>query len=156
MRFLEVTERKKIESFSKSDLEYAYQTALRIKARCEQEGVGIISYYDNDFPKTLRDCTDETGKLNPPIILYYRGNVKVLEKPGVAVIGTREPTMNGIQAGKYFSSEFAKRGYNIVSGLAIGCDAAGHQGALEVGGVTTAFWLMGLIGNLSIPKRTLN
>lgn len=79
-----------------------------------------------------------------------------MEKPGVAVIGTREPTMNGIQAGKYFSSEFAKRGYNIVSGLAIGCDAAGHQGALEVGGVTTAFWLMGLIGNLSIPKRTLN
>ena len=146
---------KKIESFSKSDLEYAYQTALRIKARCEQEGVGIISYYDDDFPKMLRDCTDETGKLNPPIILYYRGNVKVLEKPGVAVIGTREPTMNGIQAGKYFSSEFAKRGYNIVSGLAMGCDAAGHQGALEVGGVTTAFLANGLDWESIYPKENL-
>lgn len=82
---------------------------------------------------------DEDGKLNPPIILYYRGDIKALNKPGIAVIGTREPTPMGTKAGNFFAGELAKNGFNIVSGLAVGCDTTGHEGALSVGGTTTAF-----------------
>lgn len=147
--------RKKLEAISNDDLEYAYEEAQNIILRCNTEGVGVISYYDEIFPDILRSCTDETGKLDPPILLYYRGNIKALEKPGIAIIGTREPTMNGVQAGKYFAGKFAKRGYNIVSGLAIGCDTTGHQGALAVNGTTTAFLANGLDWDSIYPKENL-
>ncbi len=55
-----------------------------------------------------------------------------------------------------FSGEFAKRGYNIVSGLAIGCDTTGHQGALAVGGATTAFLANGLDWDSIYPKENLD
>lgn len=145
---------KKLQSITADDLEDAHRVALRIISKCKSEDVGIISFYESIFPEILKSCVNEEGKLDPPILLYYRGNLDVLKKLGIAVIGTREPTRNGILAGKHFSGEFAKRGYNIVSGLAIGCDTTGHQGALAVGGATTAFLANGLIGIQYIPKKT--
>ena len=78
------------------------------------------------------------------MLLWYRGDLSILKLPGLAVIGTREATPEGIIGGTYISSEFAKRGFNIISGLAIGCDTCGHIGALNVGGKTTAFLANGL------------
>ena len=147
--------RKKFEAISKEDLEIAYETGQEIISRSRQNEIGIMSYFEDCFPQKLRKCTDETGKIDPPIILYYRGNKKILEKPGVAIIGTRMPTSSGLLAGKYFASEFAKRGYNIISGLAIGCDTTGHQGALEIGGTTTAFLANGLDWAVIYPKENL-
>lgn len=147
---------KKLEAITRLDLEKANKAARDIIVRCEQEEVGIISYYEDVFPEMLRKCTDEEGNQDPPTILYYKGNISALEKTGIAVIGTREPTTNGVRAGKHFSSEFAKRGFNIVSGLAIGCDTAGHQGALEVvGGVTTAILANGLDWDSIYPEENL-
>ena len=123
---------KKIQAITEDDLYHAHNIALRIIERCKEEKVGIISY------------------------LFYKGNLEALRKPGVAIIGTREPTPNGIKAGLHFSREFAKRGYNIVSGLAIGCDATGHQGALSVGGTTTAFLANGLDWASIYPKENLS
>lgn len=97
----------------------------------------------------LKLCVDETGKPNAPLVLYYRGNLDVLDKPGIAVIGTREPSPNGEKAGLHFAAEFAKRGYNIVSGIAIGCDTTDHKGA------TTAFLANGLDWDSIYPKENL-
>lgn len=146
---------KKFESITSEDLEDAYTAANRIIKRAETEGVGIISFFDPEYPEILKSCVGEDGKLDPPIILYYRGDIKALEKPGIAVIGTREPTANGEKAGIHFAGEFAKRGYNIVSGLAIGCDTTGHKGALGVGGTTTAFLANGLDWESIYPKENL-
>lgn len=146
---------KKFESIASEDLEDAYQTANRIIKQAETEGVGIISFFDPEYPEILKNCVGETGKLDPPIILYYRGDITALEMPGIAVIGTREPTANGEKAGIHFAREFAKRGYNIVSGLAIGCDTTGHKGALSVGGITTAFLANGLDWESIYPKENL-
>ena len=99
---------------------------------------------------------DEDGKPNPPIVLYYRGDINALEKPGVAVIGTREPTPMGTKAGMFFAGELAKRGYNIVSGLAVGCDATGHEGALAVDGTTTAFLANSLAWNDIYPQENVD
>ncbi len=146
---------KKLEAITSNDLEEANGLARRIIDIADKEGVGAISFYDPEYPEILRSCVDEQGKLDPPLILYYRGNIKALEKPGIAVIGTREPTPNGEKAGIHFAGEFAKRGYNIVSGLAIGCDTTGHKGALEVGGFTTAFLANGLDWDSIYPKENL-
>lgn len=146
---------KKFESKKNFEFIEANRIAKRIIGKAGEEGVGIITYYDTEYPEILRNCTDEEGKLDPPLVLYYRGDINVLTMPGVAVIGTREPTPNGIKAGKFFASEFAKRGYNIISGLAIGCDTTGHEGALEATGVTTAFLANGLDWKSIYPKENL-
>lgn len=147
---------KKFQNISCEDIMDANRVAHRIISTAKLHNVGIISYYDESYPEILKSCVGEDGKLDPPIILYYRGNLDVLKKPGIAVIGTREPTNNGIKAGEYFAAEFAKRGYNIVSGLAIGCDTTGHRGALNVNGATTAFLANGLDWESIYPKENLD
>lgn len=147
---------KIIKAISVQELEQANNIARKIMERAQYEGVGIISYFDLNYPEILRKCTDEKGKLDPPILLYFRGNINAINKPSIAIIGTREPTPNGRQAGLYFAGEFAKRGYNIVSGLAIGCDTIGHEGALKVGGITTAFLANGLDWDSIYPKENLD
>lgn len=146
----------RMSGIDKEKLFQANIAAHRIMERCDREKIGILSYFESSFPQKLRECVDEKGVLDVPIVLYYRGNIKALEKPGIAVIGTREPTENGYKAGLYFSGEFAKRGYNIVSGLAIGCDTSGHQGALNVNGTTTAFLANGLDWESIYPKENQN
>lgn len=146
---------KKFEKVSKEDLILANRTALRIIENCEIEKIGIISYFEDDFPDILKNCTNEEGKKDPPIVLYYRGNLAALKKSGVAIIGTREPTPNGVKAGLYFSRELAKKGYNIISGLAVGCDTTGHRGALDAGGTTTAFLATCLKWDDIYPKENL-
>lgn len=146
---------KKFESISFDDIRDANIIAKRIINQTENENIGIITYYDNEYPEILRQCTDEKGKLNPPLLLYFRGNLKALEIPGVAVIGTREPTPTGVNAGEFFAGEFAKLGFNIVSGLAAGCDTTGHKGALKANGITTAFLANGLDWESIYPKENL-
>lgn len=127
-----------------SDLNEAENIAQRILSASEREGIGIISYYEEDFPDILKSTIDEEGKSAPPMLLFYKGDISIINMPCIAVIGTREITPNGEKAGLYISREFAKRGFCIVSGLAIGCDTVGHKGALEVGGKTIAFLAHGL------------
>lgn len=146
---------KTFEKVTEDDLVEAHRNATRIISNSADHGVGIFSYFDDCYPDILKQCNDENGKLDPPILLYYRGDLDALKMPGVAVIGTREPTENGIKAGLYFSEQFAAKGYNIVSGLAIGCDTTGHKGALKVGGITTAFLANGLDWDSIYPKENL-
>lgn len=142
--FLKGQRGKKIESIAKADVISANQQAKRIIGNSNKHSIGLISYYDIEFPDMLRNTINEDGKSDPPLLLWYRGDLSVLKMPGIAVIGTREVTPEGVAGGTYISGEFAKRGFNIVSGLAIGCDTCGHKGALKVGGKTTAFLANGL------------
>lgn len=108
-------------------------------------GIGVMSYFDESYPATLREAKDEKGKKkDPPLVLYYKGDLSVLQMPCIAVIGTREPTPVAAKAARYIAREFARQGFCIVSGLALGCDALGHEGALEAGGKTAAFLGNGL------------
>ena len=132
------------ENISVGMLEDAMLLAHRTIDINAREGIGITTYYEDNFPAILRETINEEGKLDPPVILYYKGDLSVCQMPGLAIIGTREITEFGISAGKYLAQEFAKRGFCIVSGLAIGSDTIGHKGALAVGGKTIAFLAHGL------------
>lgn len=145
----------KFEKFSKNDLHEANARAHRILIDSENNNIGVISYFEPNFPKNLKECINENGILDPPVFLFYRGNLKALNKPGVAIIGTRKPTLNGTIAGNYFSREFAKQNFNLVSGLAIGCDTTCHEGALKENGTTTAFLANGLDWDSIYPKENL-
>jgi DNA processing protein len=81
---------------------------------------------------------------DPPPVLYAQGNVDVLRKLSVAVIGTRRPSKYGSQCGQKLAAGLARDGIAIVSGLAEGCDTAGHLGALDSAGATVAVLAHGL------------
>ena len=144
---------KKLEAIGVDDIIEANNSAKRIIEASARESIGLVGYYDDTFPNILRQTINEEGKLDPPLLLWYRGDLSIANLPGVAVIGTREATPEGIAGGTFLSGEFAKRGFNIVSGLAIGCDTCGHKGALKVGGRTTAFLANGLDHDSIYPEE---
>lgn len=122
----------------------AYEKAQEIINEHADKGIGIVTYYDSNYPQILKSTISEDGKVAPPLVLYYKGDLSIAQNPGLAVIGTREITEAGEKAGLYLAQEFAKRGFVIVSGLAVGCDTIGHRGALLAGGKTIAFLAHGL------------
>lgn len=144
---------KKFENLVKDDIVEANSYAKRIIEKSEEANIGLISYYDVGYPDILKRTIDEEGKLDPPLLLWYRGDISIIGLPAIAIIGTREATPEGISGGTYIASEFAKQGFNIVSGLAIGCDTCGHRGALNVGGKTTAFLANGLDHDSIYPSE---
>lgn len=144
---------KKIEAISSRDLIEANDEAKRIIESSAKKSIGLISYYDADFPEQLHRTINEEGKSEPPLLLWYKGDLSVINMPSIAIIGTREITSEGVKGDLYISGEIAKRGFNVVSGLAIGCDTYAHKGALNVGGKTTAFLANSLEYELVYPSE---
>jgi len=123
-----------VESLIKSN-----QQANNILLKSEKEGIHIIDTSSTDFPNSLLEIE------NPPIVLHYKGNKSLLsDLNNIAVIGTREPSEIGIKLGERITEIFVSEGYNIVSGLAIGCDSIAHETCLNKGGKTIAILANGL------------
>jgi DNA processing protein len=91
-----------------------------------------------DYPPLLRESPDA------PAVLYVRGETQVLRDPQLAMVGSRNPTAGGRSTARDFASFFARAGLTITSGLALGIDAACHEGALVAGGPTIAVLGCGL------------
>ena len=87
---------------------------------------------DSDYPELLKNIYD------PPFMLVWRGNKACLYKKTVAVVGTRRPSFAGIQAARDLAAKLAGKNYTVVSGLALGIDAAAHKGAVSAGKASTA------------------
>lgn len=107
--------------------------------RLEKLNAVIITLEDDDYPDLLREIHD------PPIALYVRGDLrKAMERPALAVVGSRRCSTYGVNVAESLSRDLASHGLTIVSGLARGIDAAAHRGALELGGQTIAIVGTGL------------
>lgn len=87
---------------------------------------------DERYPQRLLSVTQ------PPGSLWVLGNVALLARPAVAVVGTRRPTAYGRRTAEDIGRALAAEGVAVVSGLALGLDAAAHRGALAAGGATIA------------------
>ncbi len=129
----------KIKNYSLDEIKEAIVKADNIINDSTKNAIQIVTYFDESFPKRLKLITD------PPTVLYYKGDINCLnEMNAVAIIGTREPTEYGMKIARNLGSSFGKRNYVVVSGLAIGCDAGGHEGCLDVNGKTVAVMPCGL------------
>lgn len=93
-------------------------------------GLNILTIEDEFYPESLKNIFD------PPYILYYIGDVKLLKKFCISVVGSRKPTPYGIFAATKFSKELVENGIVVVSGLAIGIDTCAQKSAVENGGKT--------------------
>lgn len=91
-------------------------------------GIGIATPSDRAFPARLRDDPE------PPAVLFLRGDPEALAGPAVAVVGTRRCTRYGTDVAHELGRELSRAGVRVVSGLALGIDAAAHAGAVEVDG----------------------
>ena len=105
-------------------------------AKAEKFGVQIVTPADADYPRQLREVP------GAPLALYVKGDVKALSKPSVALVGTRRATAYGRDLANRLAYDLAKAGWCVVSGLALGIDAASHRGALDAEGLT-----VGVIGS---------
>ncbi len=98
----------------------------------------LVCIQDPLYPALLK----ETG--SPPAVLFTRGNTELLKQPQIAIVGSRNPSVLGKQTAIDFAAALTRHGYTITSGLALGIDAASHQGALNAGGHTIAVTGTGL------------
>jgi DNA processing protein len=124
----------------------------RARAAAEKEtkqvaesGGFFLTREDAGYPKRLLEIYD------PPAVLWVRGDAKLLERPGIAVVGTRHPSPYGLGMAEMLSRDLANRGMTILSGMARGVDSAAHKGALDAGGKTVAVWGTGI--DVVYPKE---
>ena len=103
-----------------------------------------ITLHDARYPAALRDLSD------PPDPLWFRGDLALLERPCVAIVGTRRATAYAERVAHELGRSLARAGACVISGLARGVDACAHRGALDVQGATCAVLGTGL--DVTYPK----
>ena len=113
--------------------------------RVVEGGVQLLTPDDEHYPGRLLEIFD------PPSVLWVRGDPAILNRPGIAVVGTRQPSPYGAGMAEMLSRELARRGLAILSGMARGVDTAAHKGALDAGGLTVAVWGTGI--DVIYPKE---
>lgn len=84
----------------------------------------IVTLADAEYPRALLEISD------PPLLLYCRGRTALLNQPSLAIVGSRNATPQGLRNAEQFARAFSAAGLTIVSGLALGIDAAAHRGGL--------------------------
>jgi DNA processing protein len=123
----------------------AKSAAIDEAARVAEQQASFLTPADDEYPESLLEIYD------PPPVLWVRGNTKLLNRPGIAVVGTRQPTPYGSGMAEMLSRDLARRGLTVMSGMARGVDTSAHKGALEAGGATVAVWGTGI--DVIYPKE---
>jgi DNA processing protein len=101
-------------------------------------GAQILLATDSGYPALLAQT------IGAPAALYVHGSIAALSSPQLAMVGSRNPTLPGRATAREFAAWFARAGLTVTSGLALGIDAASHEGALHGGGLTVAVLGTGL------------
>jgi DNA processing protein len=115
-----------------------FEDAVLQQQKMLDSGAELIPITSPLYPPLLRDIFD------PPILLFARGRVELLQSMMIAIVGTRRPTTYGIAAAERLSADLASAGLTIVSGMARGIDSSAHKSALGVGGNTVAVFGSGV------------
>lgn len=140
--------------FSNSEINSMSSTSLEIAKdiyfKCQNLGYEILTLSDKNYSKLLYRIT------NPPIVLYAKGDTSILNNDlTISVVGTRSATRYGIEMAHEISYKIAKSNGVVVSGGALGIDAAAHRGALDAGGKTIAVLGCGINYNYLLENESL-
>ncbi len=131
-----------LEAIESRALDVAVERALHWS---QQPGCSIVTLGDAAYPARLLETPD------PPSLLYIRGNPDLLQRPSLAIVGSRNATAQGVRNAERFARAFSEAGLTIVSGLALGIDGAAHRGALEGRASTAA--VLGTGVDIVYPAR---
>lgn len=105
----------------------------------------VITLGDPEYPPRLLEIPD------PPVLLYVIGEPALLQRPALAIVGSRNPTPQGVLNAREFARAVGTQGITVVSGLALGVDAAAHEGAVATPGATIA--VLGTGVDVPYPRR---
>ena len=114
-------------------------------AWAQMPGNHILTLADREYPPDLLAVPD------PPPLLYLKGRVELLARAGVAIVGSRNATAQGLANAENFAAALSRAGYTIVSGQALGVDTAAHRGGLSGEGSTIA--VIGTGADIVYPAR---
>ncbi len=123
-------------------------------AHWQADGVRVLLWHTPGYPSALNDLPDA------PPVLFCRGTWQKDDRRAVALVGTRQPTVQGCHAAATLAAGCAARGWTVISGLATGIDTVAHQSALEAGGRTLAVLGSGVCavyppGNRALAERLI-
>jgi len=135
-------ERQVLDALSSEPVKAAVSRALDWAA---QPGHAVITLADPSYPRALLEIAD------PPALLYAIGRGELLQRPGLAVVGSRNATAQGESNAQSFAKALSEAGLTIVSGLAMGIDAGAHRGGLAGPGSTIA--VLGTGVDVVYPRR---
>jgi DNA processing protein len=131
------------------EAELAGHDPAALSARAQRAGLQAICRCDPGYPGALRDLP------SPPAVLHVAGRVdrlaELLGEPAVALVGSRRASGYGLETARRLAGELARAGLAVVSGMALGIDAAAHQGVLDASGPTIAVLPGG--ADLAYPAR---
>jgi DNA processing protein len=134
--------------------EYERFDAAAAHARCDASAVVALCRHDARHPAELSDLSD------PPAVLYVHRDLarfdRALALDRVAIVGARRATPYGLEQARVLGRGLAAAGLTVVSGMALGVDAAAHAGALEAGGLTIAVLAAGPERPYPATKRRLH
>jgi DNA processing protein len=105
----------------------------------------VVTFADAAYPRLLLEIPD------PPPLLYVKGNPGLLDRASLAVVGSRNATQQGLANAEAFSRELSEAGFTIISGLALGIDAAAHAGGLA--GASSSIAVVGTGLDIVYPAR---
>lgn len=123
----------------------AQQLIERTREWLARPGNHVLTLHDPAYPRMLREIPD------PPLLLYAIGNVALLSAPSIAIVGSRNASTQGKANAQAFAQAFSNAGLTVVSGLALGIDAAAHEGAMAGPGSTVA--VIGTGADIVYPSR---
>jgi DNA processing protein len=137
-------------NFPAPSAQFIFSGKARIEAEQELQRVSeqhgmILTYEDADYPERLREIFD------PPPVLWALGDLHLLSRPAIAIVGTRHPTPYGTGMAEVLARDLASRRLVVLSGMARGIDTAAHRGALGANGSTIAVWGTGV--DVIYPKE---
>ena len=133
---------------TQSDVDSLKGTSLKraekIIRECDENGIKIVTFYDEEYPGRLRNI------YAPPIVLYMKGSIAGIDdEVAITVVGTRRASDYSASVTEFLCSRMAAAGAVIISGCALGIDSFAHWGALHGGGKTIAVLGCGL--NVDYP-----
>ncbi|MFA6170551.1 MAG: DNA-processing protein DprA [Candidatus Margulisiibacteriota bacterium] len=115
-------------------------------AAARAKNIQLLALDQDNYPQLLKQIHD------PPPVLYLKGELRPTDQCAVAIVGTRRASTYGLETARRLAGELAGQGITVVSGLAMGIDAAAHEGALTAGGRTIAV----LGGGVDDPQPVCN
>ncbi len=124
-----------LKGFSERTYEKIFKSKDEQKIIAQEEfmktnDIKYINFFDDEYPENLRKIYDM------PITLFYKGEIGLLKKMCVAIVGSRNASKYGVNGAYSIGKELGKAGYVVVSGVARGIDTFSHKGCLEGGGMT--------------------
>jgi len=122
-----------------------WQRIDEIIAQTENSEGQIISFEHPDYPLRLKQIYD------PPLVLFIKGDSRVLNQPQVAIVGSRNASVHGREAAYSYAQQLSEQGIIVNSGLALGVDAHAHKGVVEQKNATVAVIATGI--DLCYPAR---